>query len=425
LATYRLSVQLISRSSGRSATGAAAYRAGERIRDVRTGEVFDYRRRGDVLDASILAPTDAPEWVHDREPLWNKVESAEKRRDAQVAREIQLSLPYELSFEANKVLLRDFVASECVALGMIADITMHAPHRGGDERNVHAHILLTTRELLADRFGPKARAWNEKAQLERWRAGWETAVNHALDIAKVRARVSHLSYARRGIDREGEPKQGPIATKMERYGRESHAGRDRRAVRARNERRDSFRRRIREIDADIERDELVGRQGKALRDPSSRIDANFLDDISWPSISSPERSRWRSWREAVLSEHYALNLESSNLARFWRIERSLEGLVFSNARGRFVDEGTRITADRTNDLVIRGMLDAAEAHGWRELVISGDDDFKRRTMLAALDRGFDIRAQGRDEELLRELRASGRSERALQPERDLEAEWDR
>lgn len=425
MATYRLSVQLIRRSTGRSSTGAAAYRAGQRIRDDRTGEVFDYRRRADVLNVAILMPSDAPTWAHDREQLWNKVEWAENRRDAQVAREIQLSLPHELTLEANRTLLHGFVVGECVARGMIADVTIHAPHRGGDERNVHAHVLLTTRGLLVEAFGPKARAWNEKAQLESWRAAWETAVNHALEIASVNARVSHLSYARLGIDREAEPKQGPIATKMERYGRESHAGRDRRAVRSRNEQREALHSSVHEIDANIECDGLAEREGRSLIGSSTPTDVGFLDRPSSPSISSPERNRWRSWREAVLSEHYALNLDGSNLARFWRIERSSEGLVFSNARGRFVDEGARITADRSNDLVIRGMLDAAEAHQWRELVISGDDDFKRRTMRAALDRGFDIRAQGRDEELLSDIRSAVRTEPTPQFERALEAEWDR
>ena len=416
MATYRFSAQLISRSKGRSATAAAAYRAGERIRDDRTGETFDYRRRDDILDATIYAPACAPEWVFDRASLWNVAELAEKRRDAQVAREVQLSLPHELSLDANRELLRLFVAAEFVARGMVADVAIHAPHRGGDERNVHAHVLLSTREIDTGGFGKKQRAWNDRALLEHWRAAWELAVNHALETERIPARVFHKSYARLGIDREAEPKQGPIATTMERRGRESHAGRDRRAVRDRNARRELLRNAERRLDSSISRE--------AERRLES-YDGNNEGREVGAVISSPERDRWRVWREEVLSDHYAADLRGSNLARFWRIERRENGLVFSNARGQFVDEGSRITAQHGNELEVRGMLEAAKAHGWSELVISGTDDFKRRAMRAGLEQGFSIKAIGRDLELLEEVQVAARDTRREAYRRDREVEFDR
>jgi hypothetical protein len=237
VAIYRLSAQLVKRSAGRSATAAAAYRAGIRITDDRTGLVFDFTRRLGVVHAEIMAPQQAPEWAHDRIRLWNAVEGAEKRNDAQLARELQLALPHELTDEERLELVRQFVREEFVARGMIADLAVHRPDHRGDQRNHHAHIMLSTRVISASGFGRKERTWNDVSVLERWRVAWSDAVNRALVRHGHAGHVDHRSYVARGIDREPEPKMGPIATTMERRGRRSHAGADRRAARARNQRR--------------------------------------------------------------------------------------------------------------------------------------------------------------------------------------------
>ena len=150
MAIYHLRASMISRSAGRSATGAAAYRAGERIHDARTGLDFDYRARSGVTHVEILAPAHAPDWVHDRAALWNRVEAAETRKNSQLAREVRVALPAELSHEARVELVRDFCQRSFVDRGMVADIALHAPGLTGDERNHHAHILLTTREIDAE-----------------------------------------------------------------------------------------------------------------------------------------------------------------------------------------------------------------------------------------------------------------------------------
>lgn len=155
LATYRFSAKVISRSTGRSATGAAAYRAGVMITDERTDMTHDYTRRRGVVHAEILTPDDAPEWMQDRAALWNAVEHAERRKDAQLAREIQINLPHELDPETRRNLARDFVEQEFVSRGMVADLTIHAPDPRGDERNHHAHVMLTMRALQAEGFGKK------------------------------------------------------------------------------------------------------------------------------------------------------------------------------------------------------------------------------------------------------------------------------
>ncbi|PZO61882.1 MAG: hypothetical protein DI498_15460, partial [Paracoccus denitrificans] len=191
MAIYHLRASMISRSAGRSATGAAAYRAGERIHDARTGLDFDYRARSGVTHVEILAPAHAPDWVHDRAALWNRVEAAETRKNSQLAREIRVALPAELGHEARVELVRDFCQRSFVDRGMVADIALHAPGLSGDERNHHAHILLTTREIDADGFTTKNRDWNAVAVLEDWREAWAQDSNLALEQAGHALRVDH------------------------------------------------------------------------------------------------------------------------------------------------------------------------------------------------------------------------------------------
>ena len=147
MAIYHFDASVISRSKGRSSTAASAYRAAERVVDRRTGEVHDYTRKHGVEHTEILAPAHAPDWARDRSALWNAVEQIERRKDAQVSREVRVALPSELSVEQNRDLVRGFVQEQFVARGMVADIALHAPGREGDQRNHHAHILLTTREI--------------------------------------------------------------------------------------------------------------------------------------------------------------------------------------------------------------------------------------------------------------------------------------
>ena len=182
---------MISRSQGRSATAAIAYRVAERIEDRRTGLVFDYAARGGVDHTEVIAPDHAPDWVRDRSELWNRVEESETRKNSQVAREVRVALPAELTHEARVELVREFVREQFVDRGMVADIALHAPGRAGDERNHHAHILLTTREIDADGFTTKNRDWNAVAVLEGWREAWARDSNAALERAGIEDRVDH------------------------------------------------------------------------------------------------------------------------------------------------------------------------------------------------------------------------------------------
>jgi hypothetical protein len=227
MAIYHLSAQVIGRSSGRSATAAAAYRAAIQITDVRTGLLHDYSRKGGVAHAEIIAPAGVPAWVQDRTELWNRVEAAEKRKDAQLAREVNIALPVELSKEQQIDILRSFVREQYVGKGMIADLTVHL----GDRNNPHAHVMLTTREITSAGFGNKNREWNQKELLIEQRAAWEEHANHALERAGFDSRIDHRTLEAQGIDRRPQVHLGPNVIKMERRGFTTERGEINRGIR--------------------------------------------------------------------------------------------------------------------------------------------------------------------------------------------------
>ena len=219
MAIYHLSVSPVSRSAGRSAVAAAAYRAGARLRDERTGQVYDYTRRRGVLSAEIVAPPGCVPF--DRERLWQAVEAAEKRRDACVAREVRLALPAELDTEAARALARQYAEWLAARYQTVVDVAVHAPDRSGDERNIHAHILMPTRQVGQDgALGAKLRMFNDPrtgpTEIEAMRVAWEELANHALEAAGVDARIDHRSLAEQGIERAPTVHLGPAATHFER-----------------------------------------------------------------------------------------------------------------------------------------------------------------------------------------------------------------
>jgi len=193
MATYHFSAKIISRSSGRSSVAAAAYRAAEQLVDQRQGLEHDYARRSGVLHTEVLLPSGAPDSLRSREVLWNKVEAVEKRKDAQLAREVVVALPHEVSDKERLTLVRGFAKDAFVDRGMIADIAIHAPGKEGDQRNHHAHIMLTTRSVDAEGFGGKDRSWNSKALLEEWREDWAEHVNGYLRELEAVPSVDHRS----------------------------------------------------------------------------------------------------------------------------------------------------------------------------------------------------------------------------------------
>ena len=221
MAIYHCSIKVISRGKGKSAVAAAAYRAGEKITNEFDGMTHDYTHKGGVVHTEILLPDHAPAEYTDRAVLWNEVEKIEKAKNAQLAREIEIALPRELTREQGISLVREYVERHFVAAGMCADVCLHDTGGG----NPHAHIMLTMRpfdergewgakqkkEYILDRDGnkiydPKKRQykcksvpatdWNEQTKAEEWRAAWAGLCNQALEQNGHGSRIDHRSYER-------------------------------------------------------------------------------------------------------------------------------------------------------------------------------------------------------------------------------------
>lgn len=222
MAIYHCSVKTLSRSDNRSAVAAAAYRAAQILTDERTGAVHDYTRKGGVKDAFILAPEGAPAWIQDRAMLWNAAEHSETRKNSRVAREVVLALPNELTEGGRQALARKFAEWLVGEYGVACDVAIHAPHREGDNRNHHAHILFTTRSIDAGGFGKKTRILDDRKtgpeQILRIRRSWETFANLYLKRAGSEARIDHRSHKARGFDVPPQIHVGVNAKGMERRG---------------------------------------------------------------------------------------------------------------------------------------------------------------------------------------------------------------
>ncbi|WP_417318509.1 Ti-type conjugative transfer relaxase TraA [Erythrobacter aureus] len=234
MAIFHFSAKVIGRSSGRSAVAAAAYRAGERLHDERIDRTHDFTNKAGVLHSEVMLPKGAPEAFADRATLWNAVEAAEKRKDAQLAREVEFALPRELSKKDNVRLAREFVKAEFVEKGMIADLNVHWDIGEDGKAKPHAHVMLTMREVAKDGIGAKVRDWNRTALIEQWRERWAYHVNRALAERDIDARIDHRSLEAQGIALEPQDKIGPAASRIGGRGLEAERIEEHRAIAQRN-----------------------------------------------------------------------------------------------------------------------------------------------------------------------------------------------
>ncbi|EEQ8668566.1 MobA/MobL family protein, partial [Escherichia coli] len=226
MAIYHLSMKIISRNSGYSAVASAAYRSGSLMLDERTGLTHDYTRKSGVAEAVILTPATAPVWCTNRAELWNAVEKAERRKNSQLAREIELAIPRELPQDAARETVLAFVRENFVSQGMIADVAFH--HM--DKTNPHAHIMLTTRAVGPAGFGGKVRDWNDRTHAETWRASWADHANRALVNAGYQEEIDHRSYERQGLEKTPGIHLGKSACAMETRGIETERGEQNRLI---------------------------------------------------------------------------------------------------------------------------------------------------------------------------------------------------
>ncbi len=233
MAIYHCSMKTIARSGGRSAVASAAYRAAVKLTNERDGLVHDFTRKQGVEHAEIVLPEDVlADWALDRSALWNAVEYAEKRSDARVAREFEIALPHELNAEQRLSLTRDFARDLANRYGAAVDFAIHQPQGEGDVRNVHAHLLMTTRTVGETGLGEKTLIERENKwllnndqptshmQLRDIRQAWEHHANRHLVRAGLEVRIDHRSHLERGLEIEPTEHMGVHASQMDRRGLE-------------------------------------------------------------------------------------------------------------------------------------------------------------------------------------------------------------
>ena len=339
MASFLCRVQTIQRAAGRSAVAAAAYRSGEALVDERLAMEFDFANKDGIEHAEIRAPETAPASLHDREQLWNAAEAAELRKDGVPGRELLLALPHELDFEQRRDLVRDFVDQHLVAKGMIADIAMHKPGKEGDQRNFHAHILVTTRRVGPSGLGLKDRSWRTPEQVREWRAGWAKVQNEHLrrHLGPEAPQVSHLSLAERGVDRAPTVHLGPTATALERKNIASERGNQNRDVRAKN-------RKVREAHVDLEAtiDRIAAREPMVLA-PVPKLVAD-AEKVRSDMVS--QRDQWVRERDALTTPRPPSERQ---------VERELTAeaaAAWKGARGRLQATQNRVKTTRAKRLAL-------------------------------------------------------------------------
>ena len=292
MAIYHCSIQIFSRGKGRPTVAAAAYRAGEQITNERDGTSHDYTRKKGIVHTEIILPDHAPSEYKDRSTLWNAVEKIEKAKNSQLAREIEIALPRELSLLENKSLVRRYVKENFVAKGMCADFAIHDKGDG----NPHAHIMLTMRpinedgtwgakskkEYIVDKNGNKIRLksgewksrkvpandWNEQTKAEEWREAWANIANRYLEKLNHADRIDHRSYERQGVDRIPTVHLGVAASQMEQRGIKTDLGNRNREILTANQAIRRMQARIKRLEKWIE---------EAIKNPTPPTFANIIE----------------------------------------------------------------------------------------------------------------------------------------------------
>jgi len=231
--TLHFSVNIISRRQGRSTVACAAYRSDERLYDERNQRSFQFKKHEVEPESFILAPSHAPEWVNEREKLWNEVECIEKRWTAQLSREVLIAIPNDLNNEQQRELIESYVQSQFVEKGMVADVNIHRDK----SHNPHAHIMLTMRPFNEDgTWGEKRpftgeldtngkkiyqdNPWDQKENVQIWRTNYQELVNRTYERLNLERRFDLRSYERQGKEQLGTIHLGHVAAGMEKEAKE-------------------------------------------------------------------------------------------------------------------------------------------------------------------------------------------------------------
>ena len=344
IAIYHCSIKIVSRGKGKSAVAAAAYRAGEKLTNEWDGITHDYTRKGGVVHSEIMLPPHAPPSFSDRSTLWNSVEQTEKSNNSQLAREIELALPVELSREEQTRLVREYCSSQFVSKGMCADFNIHDTGSG----NPHAHILLTMRpldekgawaakskkEYVLDESGEKILLpsgryktrkidlmdWNRQENADLWRKAWADMANDFLEQNGSAERIDHRSNAERGIDEIPTVHMGVAACQMEKKGIATEKGELNRNIQKAN-------RLIREIRAQIGKlkEWLAGLLAERETAPEQPPKSSDLTSLLMKYLSV-QREKSRKYSQRWQQQHAAEELKTIAAAVNYLSEHGISNL---------------------------------------------------------------------------------------------------
>ena len=249
-------MKVISRSTGRTAIAAAAYRSGERLHDNQLDKIYDYTRRRGIEGTFILAPENAPQWAYNLESLWNEAQAKDNRKNSCLAREIELALPSAIDADGRADITRDFSQHLVERYGVAVSAALHEPSRHGNDNNYHAHILFTTRRMDEEGLGVKTRELDERktgaGEVEHLREYAASLINAYLEDAGSAERVDHRSYKDRGIEQTPTEHLGVEAAGKERRGEPSRIGDENRDIAERNNTLNGLKNHLAEIETQIE-----------------------------------------------------------------------------------------------------------------------------------------------------------------------------
>ncbi len=237
--------------SGSSVVACAAYRAGEQLVDNRANKTHDYTKKHHVLHTNIVTPKHAPEWMKNREKLWNGVEAGEKRKDAQLAKEAVLVLPRNLDHEQHKEVIEGWISDNITQRNLIADYAIHNPDAADGGKNPHAHVMFTLRPVEQDStFGKKLTGYKNggldgKEFLSEIRFSYQDHLNRVSAKDEKNQVIFDLrSYKEKGIDKIPQPKKGQKVTHLEKQGYQTLWGKEVEKVRRINHAKQGYRKHL-------------------------------------------------------------------------------------------------------------------------------------------------------------------------------------
>ena len=399
MAIYHLNAKLISRGKGKSATAAAAYRAGQKIYDERLGMTFDYSRKSGIYATEILAPPSAPDWVKDREKLWNQVELGETRKNSRLAREFDIALPVELTHDEKRDLVRGFVNDLFVSQNLVADVAFH----NMDSHNPHVHILLTTRTIKESGFTEKLRSLDKKEFLLELRQSWEDYANKALDLAGVYERIDHRSLEEQGLNRIPQIHKGSYVSACLLKGIQTERGDKYLSIEEANREIEGFEEELATTETLIKVEEkaikiAIAYEAKAKEEKASRSEAPPQPKLTEPkSVSQDEVARIISTaNEAVEKYGYGSRDEKTFNNPYYKIEK----IALLGSRGW--EHSLTVTAldDRVLVLVLSGDNPNTEAMKIRLNRLNSQDTEQFKKMQTVFDNCQQIREFKHDAEFI-------------------------